>query len=378
MLKENATCFAYRARAPYRDQQWNSSNAEVGKEDLKKKFWSRFRPSRALWTSAVGALFVLVVVAVAQHASHEIQHCPLYFRAPTSVHQQSCRSPGLVTSSLDDSNPAVCNQALSARSPYSRPAPVLANPPSGTLLRKAAAHIPHPSAHPFNVMGLFSKTKAPPPPPPVAVAPPPPSMQEVIFKMRFTSKTIGRQATKSQKQIALEEHKAKDAMAKNNMDGARIHAENAIRVKNEALGYLKLQSQLEAVAAKLQAQQVRAQVTESMTAVVSNLDQALGTMDVTQISYTMEKFIEQSENLDLQTKYMDGAIGESTSSSMPQGQVNGLLQRIADENDLDVKDRIQGYHAPIGQPQYSTGSQLPTGNGDLEARLAALQGGPRP
>lgn len=196
--------------------------------------------------------------------------------------------------------------------------------------------------------------------------------------MRFTSKTIGRQAAKSQKQIALEEKKAKDAMAKNNMAGARIHAENAIRNQSEALSYLKLQSQLEAVAGKLQAQQVRAQVSDSMVAVTANLDQALGTMDVSQISYTMEKFIQQSEDLDLSTKVMDSAIGESTSSSTPQNQVNNLLQRIADENNLNVGDRISGHSAPVGQPT-QIGASAPVGaSDDLEARLAALQGGNPP
>lgn len=193
--------------------------------------------------------------------------------------------------------------------------------------------------------------------------------------MRFTSKTIGRQASKSNKLIAIEERKAKEAMAKNNMDGARIHAENVIRNKNQHLSYLKLQSQLEAVAAKLQAQDVRTQVTSSMSAVTANLDQALGTMDATQIGYTMEQFIQQSEDLDLQTKYMDSAIGESTSSSTPQGQVNTLLKRIADENNLDVGDKLSGYNAPLGQPSHIQANQLGTGNDDLEARLAALQGG---
>lgn len=196
--------------------------------------------------------------------------------------------------------------------------------------------------------------------------------------MRFTSKTIGRQAAKSQKQTALEEKKAKDAMAKNNMAGARIHAENAIRNQTEHLSYLKLQSQLEAVAGKLQAQQVRAQVSESMVAVTANLDQALATMDVSQISYTMEKFIQQSEDLDLSTKVMDSAIGESTSSSTPQNQVNGLLQRIADENNLDVGDRISGHSAPVGQPAHIAGANQVGAPDDLEARLAALQGGSGP
>lgn len=227
-------------------------------------------------------------------------------------------------------------------------------------------------------MGLFGK-KAPPPPAPAPVQqrPPAPSMQEVIFKMRFTSKTIGRQATKSEKQIATEERKAKEALAKNNMAGARIHAENAIRNRNESLGYLKLQSQLEAVAAKLQSQQVRTLVTTNMVDVTNNLSQALGSMDMSQIGYTMEQFISQSEDLDLQTKYMDSAIGESTSSSTPQSQVDGLLQKIADENNLEFSDKISGVSAPVGQPA-TVASANSVGNNDLEARLAALQGGAPP
>lgn len=199
-------------------------------------------------------------------------------------------------------------------------------------------------------------------------------MQEVIFKMKFTSKTVGRQATKSEKQIAVEERKAKDALHKNNMAGARIHAENAIRIRSEALGFLKLQSQLEAVATKLQSQQVRALVSDSMVAVTQNLSQALGTMDMSQIGFTMQKFIEQSEDLDLQTKYMDSAIGESNSSSTPQGQVDGLLQRIADENGIDVADKISGHAAPFGQPSNVAPAHAMPSNADLEARLAALKG----
>lgn len=201
-------------------------------------------------------------------------------------------------------------------------------------------------------------------------------MQEVIFKMRFHSKTIGRQAIKSQKQISLEERKAKEALAKGNMAGARIHAENVIRNHNEHLSYLKLQSQLDAVASKLQAQQVRSQVSEGMVAVTANLDKALGTMDVAKIGYTMEQFIQQSEDLDLQTKYMDSAIGESTSSSTPQDQVSNLLQKIADENNLDVGDKLNVFAAPTAAPPITTSQQH--ANNDLEARLAALQGsGPR-
>lgn len=213
-------------------------------------------------------------------------------------------------------------------------------------------------------MGLFGKKKAPAPPAPrPAAAVPAPSMQEVIFKMRYSSKTIGRQATRSEKQIAVEERKAKEALAKGNIDGARIYAENAIRNRSESLGYLKLQSQLEAVAAKLHSQNIRAQVSDNMGAVTTNLSEALNTMDVTQISLTMEKFIQQSEDLDLQTKLMDDSIGESTASSTPQGQVDSLLKRIADENHLEIESKLQPAHTgavgnQFGVPGSALGQKL--------------------
>ena len=228
-------------------------------------------------------------------------------------------------------------------------------------------------------MGLFGRKSAPPPPPPEPT-PEPPSLQDIIFKLRFTSKTMGRQAMRSEKQISVEERKAKDALARNNMAGARIHAESAIRYQNEHLNYLKLQSQLEAVSSKLQAQQVFQQVSEGMVSVTASLDEALSNMDVEKIGLTMEKFIDQTQDIDLRVKYMDTAIGESTASSTPANQVNQLLNRIADENNLDVKHKIAGYGAPMANPTIpAAGVGQADVNGDLEARLAALQGaGPKP
>ena len=41
-------------------------------------------------------------------------------------------------------------------------------------------------------------------------------------------------------------------MQKNNSEGARIHAENAIRQKNQALNYRKMSARIDAVAARVQ------------------------------------------------------------------------------------------------------------------------------
>lgn len=195
--------------------------------------------------------------------------------------------------------------------------------------------------------------------------------------MKMTSKHIGRQANKSLKMQSAEERKARAALTKGNIAGARIFAENAIRNKNQAFSYMKLQSQLEAVASKVQAQEVRAQVATDMQSVTGALDLALGNMDVSQLAQTMDKFVSQSEDMDLQTKFMDSAIGESTTASTPQNEVDGLLSRINDEHQLNQQHLIDGHSVPHGVAQQAAATQLGT-DSSLEARLAALQGSGAP
>lgn len=223
-------------------------------------------------------------------------------------------------------------------------------------------------------MGLFGKKKeAPAPPPRPAPRPAAPSLMEISFKMKMSAKQLGRQAQKSLKMQQVEEKKAKDALSKGNIAGARIHAESAIRNKNQAYSYMKLQSQLEAVASKVQAQQIRAQVANDMSQVTQSLDEAIGTMDVTKLAETMDQFVSQSEDMDLQTKFMDSAIGESTTATTPQSEVDSLLSRINDEHQLNQQHLIAGAPVPTGAAP-SHAQQLGS-DPSLEARLHALQGG---
>lgn len=63
-----------------------------------------------------------------------------------------------------------------------------------------------------------------------------------IFNLKFTAKQLQRQSIKCEKDEKAEKMKAKKAMEKNNIEGARIYAQNAIRLKNDSLTYLKLAS----------------------------------------------------------------------------------------------------------------------------------------
>lgn len=61
-----------------------------------------------------------------------------------------------------------------------------------------------------------------------------------------------RESKKSEKEEKNEKLKLKKAIQKGNMEGARIHAENSIRQKNQSLNYLRMAARVDAVASRVQ------------------------------------------------------------------------------------------------------------------------------
>lgn len=65
-------------------------------------------------------------------------------------------------------------------------------------------------------------------------------------------KELERNSKRCEKEEKAEKLKCKKAIAKNNMEVARIHAENAIRQKNQSLNYLRMSARVDAVASRVQ------------------------------------------------------------------------------------------------------------------------------
>ncbi|XP_019053978.1 PREDICTED: ESCRT-related protein CHMP1A-like [Nelumbo nucifera] len=61
-----------------------------------------------------------------------------------------------------------------------------------------------------------------------------------IMELKFTSKSIQRQAHKCKKDKKSEKLNVKKAIEKGNMDNAHIYAENAIQKRTEQMNYLRL------------------------------------------------------------------------------------------------------------------------------------------
>jgi charged multivesicular body protein 1 len=110
------------------------------------------------------------------------------------------------------------------------------------------------------------------------------TMEKHMFNLKFASKQLLRDSKKAEKEEKAEKNKLKKAIEKGNMDVARIHAENAIRQKNQSLNYLRMSARIDAVSSRVQTAITTKRVTSSMSGVVKAMDGAMKSMNLEKIS----------------------------------------------------------------------------------------------
>jgi charged multivesicular body protein 1 len=191
-----------------------------------------------------------------------------------------------------------------------------------------------------------------------------------LFNLRFAAKELARNSKKCEKQEKEEKNKLTAALKKGNREVAQVHAENAIRKKNEALNYLRMSARIDGVAARVQTAATQKRVTQSMTGVVKAMESAMKSMNLEKVQNLMDRFEKDFEDLDVQAATMEGSMSSSTTLTVPQGQVDALIQEAADKAGLEI-----GMEMPSAETA-SIGTKAPASvaeNDELSRRLAALR-----
>jgi charged multivesicular body protein 1 len=197
------------------------------------------------------------------------------------------------------------------------------------------------------------------------------SLADDLLQFRLTSKELARDSKKAMSRSEAEKKKALAAMKAGNIEGSRVYAQNAIREKKFYLQYLKLSSQIDGVASRLE-QAIRMQKTSAtMAQTVKGMTGALKSMNVDKITSTMEQFSKLFDDMDVNASIMAGAMDATNASSTPAEEVDLLLQQIGDEAGLDTADMLNA--AGKGASALPAQKAVATPEDDLEARLAALR-----
>ncbi|CAG9582798.1 conserved hypothetical protein [Leishmania major strain Friedlin] len=200
-------------------------------------------------------------------------------------------------------------------------------------------------------------------------------LYDIQFQLKFTAKQFLKNASRCEKEQKQEMNKCKQAMEKNNMEGARIYAQNSIRKKNEALNHLRLSARMDAVVARLDTAIKMKMVTKNMGQMVKGMDKVLQSMDPATISRLMDTFEQQFETMDVTSAYMEGAIGQSTAVTTPEDEVNNLMSQVADEHGLDIREQLND-NLQIKNTNLTAqkAEEKQVEEDDLEAKFAQLRG----
>jgi charged multivesicular body protein 1 len=167
-------------------------------------------------------------------------------------------------------------------------------------------------------------------------------------------------------------HFLQQAIQQGNHEGARIYGQDAIREKNQALNHLKMASRIDACSSRIETAVRMDQVTMGMKGVVRGMDKGIASMDVDKISKLMDKFEQQFEDLDVKTQYMEGAMNATTATSTPAEQVDELIAKVADANNLELGEAFSEA-GPVAQKTPALDVPEAKVADDLEARLANLR-----
>jgi charged multivesicular body protein 1 len=91
-----------------------------------------------------------------------------------------------------------------------------------------------------------------------------------------------------------------------------------------------------------------------------------------QISLVMDKFEAQFSDLDVQTSYMEDAMGSTTAVSTPQDQVDSLMRQMAEEANIELQQDLAAKEVPdLAPPQRAPA--IGEEDGNLADRLRALR-----
>ncbi|KAF6773919.1 hypothetical protein AHF37_07403 [Paragonimus kellicotti] len=191
-------------------------------------------------------------------------------------------------------------------------------------------------------------------------------MENQLFNLKFAAKSLEREAVRCEKVEREEQSKIKNDLKKGNSEGARIHAENAIRNKNQALSYRRMSARVDAVCSRVQTAITLKAITGNMASVVKSMDAAAKSMDLEKMVKLMDQFEKNFENLDVQSQVMDSTMGNTVTLSVPDDQVSGLMKKVADEAGLELNDELP--KAAISNVSVSA-----TEEDDLTQRLARLR-----
>lgn len=164
------------------------------------------------------------------------------------------------------------------------------------------------------------------------------AMFDKIYEMKATSKQFLREANKCEANRKKYEMRIKGLLQKNDIDGAKIAAQQAISYKNQAVRMNTLGHKVGTIATKLQGAARTMAMSSTLKNLVASMPQFATIEQSANAMETLDNFEKMVDNIDVHTTMMNGVFDNMTDTASNEEEVNSLINAIAQGNALKMED----------------------------------------
>ncbi|CAD8050940.1 unnamed protein product [Paramecium sonneborni] len=186
---------------------------------------------------------------------------------------------------------------------------------------------------------------------------------DIQLDLRMTWKRLESESKRSLKEQDKNLAKAKEALKKNNEEGAKLFLQTAMAKKQESENLQKMATKIQFVESQVKSAQANAEMMRQLNVVTPIMQQYVNTMSIEQLYQNINQFDNAIDDMMVQGKVMDSMMNKNQNDFQTNMAVDQMMQQLKKEEALKLQDLqpnnmgFQQIQQQQQQPQYQNQQQ---------------------
>ncbi|EGE84867.1 SNF7 family protein Fti1/Did2 [Blastomyces dermatitidis ATCC 18188] len=207
--------------------------------------------------------------------------------------------------------------------------------------------------------------------------PPVDPLMKALMEVKMLASRSRKEAEKANKTRLSEENKASRAMKNHEFQIAQIHSQSAVREHHRYVSLRAEAAEAEVLVNDLKAAYSTRERARSLAYASKALEGASRTINLERVLVTANSFLERSQDFKIASsaiRDVSQGVQEQSLGGEGKEEVERLMQKLADEAGVDMREHLEANAAPAGEvgAREGAGKQREEEDG-LDARLRALR-----
>ncbi|KAK2810495.1 hypothetical protein FQN50_002984 [Emmonsiellopsis sp. PD_5] len=202
-------------------------------------------------------------------------------------------------------------------------------------------------------------------------------LMKALMEVKMLASRSRKEADKANKTRLSEESKASRAMKSREFQIAQIHSQSAVREHHRYVSLRAEAAEAEVLVNDLKAAYSTRERARSLAYASKALEGASRTINLERVLVTANSFLERSQDFKIASsaiRDVSAGVQEQALGGEGKEEVDKLMQKLADEAGVDMREHLEANAAPEGEVGVGVGAGKQKEEEDgLDARLRALR-----